>query len=64
MVSTAWRFKTRIRLRTTGDSHGRCMVAEVMGRLAGAYSTVLMTEGAVVAFRDPAEPVVDLVDLA
>ncbi len=29
-------------------------VAEVMGRLAGAYSTVLMSEDAVVAFRDPA----------
>jgi amidophosphoribosyltransferase len=29
-------------------------VAEVMQRLAGAYSTVLMTDDAVVAFRDPA----------
>jgi amidophosphoribosyltransferase len=29
-------------------------VAAVMGRLRGAYSTVVMTEHAVVAFRDPA----------
>jgi amidophosphoribosyltransferase len=29
-------------------------VAEVMQRLSGAYSTVLMTENAVVGFRDPA----------
>ncbi len=29
-------------------------VAEVMERLAGAYSTVIMTDDAVVAFRDPA----------
>jgi amidophosphoribosyltransferase len=29
-------------------------VADVMGRLQGAYSTVIMTEHSVVAFRDPA----------
>jgi amidophosphoribosyltransferase len=29
-------------------------VADVMGYLAGAYSTVLLTDNAVVAFRDPA----------
>jgi amidophosphoribosyltransferase len=29
-------------------------VADVMGRLAGAYSTVILTADAVVAFRDPA----------
>jgi len=29
-------------------------IADVMGRLEGAYSTVVMTKGRVVAFRDPA----------
>jgi amidophosphoribosyltransferase len=56
-----------MRFRSTSDSeiiaalisshpaeHIEDAVAAVMGRLRGAYSTVVMTEAGVVAFRDPA----------
>ena len=56
-----------VRFRSTSDSEviaamiarheadrAEDAVADVMQQLAGAYSTVLMTEGSILAFRDPA----------
>src|SRR6202034_3931087 len=40
-------------LATHGATHVEEAVADVLPRLQGAFSTVVMTEEAVVAFRDP-----------